>query len=663
MRTRIYILALLSWFAVIPFAKAQSYSGKAYATGNFIFCGKELPKNFSYLVEKKSEKGDWISVAELKAPVNLSECRARLSLLPKVVASVSAFDSETADFIWEKIKKSSATLDSLYAHSGDPRFQYTVGVGWFDDGLKTPGTYQYRISRLSKSGGRTPIGETKVVFPAKPFEAEAIPLRYKINLGNIEISYDMTDIKNTVGLKLYRSIYQKTAFKEIGVKTLFTNEKGKMVAVLNDDDVKTGLTYSYVAVPYDGLGNMGKRAETVNVYFVTKQADVGLITQFTVTPQPEKGGNLLKWDYNQAGFVSSVEVYRSTSYEKDYRRVVSLPSTQKEYFDEENLAPSIAYYYYLVLNNGQGNSMPSTRVPAILQGKRENFIPPQDLSLTRNGNVVKLQFRRVGYDVRGYYVYRANGYSSELHQLPRMIHSTDSLVVYTDTLPLSNRSSVYSYAVASINTSYNISPVSNRVNTVFSGGQLPVPDKLNAMLENDEVRLVWNDVSGLNSALSAYEVYRKTVNNENETEPEKLLETVNFMTNSIKDNTVLPGKKYIYRVRSIGADAGDASSFSLPYSIYMPTSGLLPPGEVSAIASSQKVTLKWTLPLSEDIESVLLYRAAENEKATLLKTLDAKAESYDDASVKKGTIYYYFVVIKYKNGLESKPTDSVSAKV
>lgn len=67
--------------------------------------------------------------------------------------------------------------------------------------------------------------------------------------------------------------------------------------------------------------------------------------------------------------------------------------------------------------------------------------------------------------------------------------------------------------------------------------------------------------------------------------------------------------------------------------------------------------------MSEDIESVLLYRAAENEKATLLKTLDAKVESYDDASVKKGTIYYYFVVIKYKNGLESKPTDSVSAKV
>lgn len=661
--TIIYSFIIFSFLLATNLAKAQSYSVKAYATGNFIFCGKELPKNFSWLIEKKNEKGAWISVAELKAPVNLSECRARLSLMPKAVASVAPLDVETADFIWDKIKRSSASLDSLYSHADDPRFQFAAGVGWFDDNIKTPGTYQYRISRLSKSGSKTLIGESRVVFPAKPFEGEAIPLRYKINLGSIEISYDVTDQKNTAGLKLYRSIYQKTAFKEIGANTLFINEKDQMVAVLNDDDVKTGMTYSYVAVPYDGLGNLGKKAETVNVYFVTKPADIGLITQFTVTPQPEKGGNLLKWDFNQAGFVSSVEIYRSSSYEENYRRVVSLPASQKEYFDEENQAPSIAYFYYIVLNNGQASGMPSARVPSILEGKRENLIPPQDLSLTRNGNVVNLQFRRAGYDVRGYYVYRADGYTSDLHQLPRMIHSADSLIVYADSLPASNRPSVYSYAVASINTSYNISPVSERVNTVYSGGQLPVPDKLNVMLENEATRLVWINVSEFNSTVNGYEIYRKTINNGNVTGHEELLGTVNFMTNSYIDKTVLPGKNYVYRIRSIGTDANDESSFSLPYSISIPSDGLLSPGEVSAIVSSKKVTLRWTLPVTNDIQSVLIYRAVENEKEMLLKTLDAKAESYDDTSAKKGIMYYYFVVIKYKNGLESKPTDAVSAKI
>jgi hypothetical protein len=33
---------------------AQPYTSKAYPTGNYIFCGKELPKKFSYLIEKKT---------------------------------------------------------------------------------------------------------------------------------------------------------------------------------------------------------------------------------------------------------------------------------------------------------------------------------------------------------------------------------------------------------------------------------------------------------------------------------------------------------------------------------------------------------------------------------------------------------------------------------
>ena len=89
----------------------------------------------------------------------------------------------------------------------------------------------------------------------------------------------------------------------------------------------------------------------------------------------------------------------------------------------------------------------------------------------------------------------------------------------------------------------------------------------------------------------------------------------------------------------------------------------LPPGEVSAIASSKVITLKWTLPVAGDIQSVLVYRAPENGKESLLKTLDGKAESFTDDSAEKGKMYYYFIVIKYKNGLESRPADAVSARI
>ena len=651
------------WFALMQIAGAQNFTSKSYSTGNYIFCGRELAKNFSWLIERQDARGKWTSVAEIQAPKNAAECRSRMMSLPAAVASVTEINEGMTDFIWEKIKSPSATLDSLYIHSADARWQYVAGAGWFDDGIKTPGTYKYRISRLSGARSKTETREISVSFPPAPSAAEAIPLRYKVNMGYIEISYELSDMQNTVGLKLQRSPYMKNLFSDVATETMFAQEKGKMVALVRDKDVTSGMIYSYIAVPYDGLGTLGKPSETVNVNFVTKPADIGIITEFTVTPQPERGGNLIKWDYTRTAFVNAIEIYRSTSYNDNYKRVVSLPPDQKEYFDGSDLQPSITYFYYAVLNNGTGSSLPGARVPAILRGNRENVIPPQDLTASRKSNVVTLQFRRAGYDVHGYYVYRADGYTSELHQLSRMLHSTDSLLTYTDTLPVSSRSSVYSYSVASVNTSYNISPMSNRVSVSFSGGLMPVPDRLNAFPEDDAVKLVWSDAAGLNPAITAYEVFRSVAGEGQDAGPGQLLGTVNFMTNSFTDKLVIPGKKYIYRVRCIASDTTDVSSFSMPFSVYVPAAGALPPGEVSAIASTKLITLKWTLPVADDIQSVLVYRAPENGKESLLKTLDGKAERFTDDTAEKGRMYYYFIVIKYKNGLESRPTDAVSARI
>src|SRR5690606_39926130 len=123
------------------------------------------------------------------------------------------------------------------------------------------------------------------------------------------------------------------------------------------------------------------------VNFINKAADIGIVTEFTVTPQPEKGGNLLKWDYDHAAFVNAIEIYRSTSYNDNYKRVVSLPAGQNEYFDGSDLQPSITYYYYAVLNNHTGNSLPSARIPVNIRGNSENINPPQNHTTIRDRNV------------------------------------------------------------------------------------------------------------------------------------------------------------------------------------------------------------------------------------------------------------------------------------
>jgi len=72
---------------------AQPLKSKAYKTGNYIFCGTEIPRHFSYLVEKKGGNAtEWTPVAELRSPKNEAECEAALLRLPGVMASLTTID-------------------------------------------------------------------------------------------------------------------------------------------------------------------------------------------------------------------------------------------------------------------------------------------------------------------------------------------------------------------------------------------------------------------------------------------------------------------------------------------------------------------------------------------------------------------------------------------
>ena len=68
------------------------------------------------------------------------------------------------------------------------------------------------------------------------------------------------------------------------------------------------------------------------------------------------------------------------------------------------------------------------------------------------------------------------------------------------------------------------------------------------------------------------------------------------------------------------------------------------------------------MPVTENLLSALIYRSVENGEPILLKETDIITETFEDTSAAAGTMYYYFIVLKYKNNLTSKPTDAVGAK-
>ena len=654
----LFSLALISC-QVFTFAQSQKLS-RAYSTGNYIFCGSEIPKKFYYLIEKKTND-EWKPVAQLKAPQSETECMAILMQMPAAIEAITPIDKNVISFIWSRIQ-TSEVIDSLFAYSTNPVYQHIAQTGWFDDGIKKPGTYIYRIKKVNKKGTETVLNEVRIDFPSTQPVSKITPVRFKLNEKSISISYSITNQSIISGIKLFRSSYLRNNFSEVPVKLLYTQEKGEMVAVVTDENVSKGLTYSYVAQPYDALGNLGKTTDTLNIHFVSKPSDVGLVTNLQVIPDPDKGGNLLKWEFNYKMNANTIDIYRSTSYDGPYQLITALSPKAKEYFDSREIQPAVAYYYYISINNGIGQSLPSARVPAILEGNKPNMVAPQDLTISRQGNIVTLKFRKLGYDSKSYYVYRADGYVAPLKQLPRMLISTDSLLTYTDTLPQTMNSMVYSYAVASVNSSYNISPQSNRVSTSFSGGRLPVPDKVNAIIDNDNILVVWENTASLHSGVSSYRVFRKTMYKDKVEKTEELIATTSFSNNSYTDQSAIPGRYYLYRVQCIGSDSLDAGDFSMPTGILYKANPLFQPGNIMAIPAENKIILKWTLPVDDDLISSLIYRSTENSEPVLLKETDKTIETFEDNTAKKSVQYFYFIVLKYKYDRSSTPTDAVSAK-
>jgi len=642
---------------------AQNFISKAYKTGNYIFCGNELPKHFSYLIEKKADNStEWISVAELRSPKNEAECESALLRLPRVMASLTAIDESQIKKVGQFIQKATV-IDSLYAYAFDPRYQWVAGCAWFDEGITKPGEYQYRIYKLSKSGEKTLLNETKITFPGSPFKGTLQAANFKLNETNINISYTVSDTVNTAGVKLYRSIFKQNKFYESPANVIFTREKRKIVALVTDASIATGITYSYLAVPYDALGNMGvPTKDTLNIYNLSKLSDIGIIEKFDAEPNVEKRGVDLKWKLKNSLYVTSIDIYRSAVYDGKYFKIASVAAKETGYFDNIKIKPATAYYYYILINTGYGNSLPSARVPVILKGNKQNFFPPQNLAISRKGRIVTLTFQRLGHEIHGYYIYRANGYVAPLVQFPRMLLSKDSILSFNDTLPLTAEPAVYSYAVASENTSYNISPMTERVSLQYSGGMLPVPSKVDVMLLGKSVFVTWKNVSEQNAAVSAYYIFRSLVDENNKSVGSKRIAINSYKENSYTDATVVEGKHYRYSIQCVGIDSTDLGSISAIAGIDIPE--LLPaqPGSVTAYGSDKKIVIHWDVPADNSITGFRIYRAVANQEATLLKQLPADADQFEDTAVTENQVYYYYIRSVNNIGKESKPTDEVSAK-
>jgi fibronectin type 3 domain-containing protein len=563
-----------------------------------------------------------------------------------------------SDFLW-KLQSDIYTTELLFPYSSDPKILAVLGCGWFDDNLKTNGTNQYRISKASPLG-LTFIGEVSQRFPENRYVGTLSTLQFIPGNDAITIYYGLNNTTDTYNLKLYRSRVYENDYREIQTSTSFSRIDGQTVAVVRDNSVTKGIVYSYVAIPYDFLGNMGTPSDTINIYNLTNIASVGFVEQLRAVADKEKNGVSLSWKTATDAYIMGYELYRSKYYDIGYERIALLSAETTTWFDG-NVDPAQAHYYFLVVNNGFGTGAPSARVPVILEGNNLNMLPPQNVAITLNKNIVQLTFNNIESDTRSYQIFRGEGYTGEL-SLIASIESTDSKISFTDTLALSVNPQTYSYAVADVNSSYNISPMSKRVSVQYGGGMLPIPSKVEAQWRGNEVFVVWDDMSQLHVSVIGYHLYRSTVVDDQTGEEAQIIATLPFNVNYYSDTLFIPGKHYRYSVASIDFN-GETSNLSLHAGITIPRQLPLPPGQVTAIASNDRILLRWDNPYDPSAQSIRIYRATLQEQAALLKELPKEQNTFEDQTAKPDVQYFYYVVTVNTRNEESRPDEPVSGRI
>ncbi|MBI3136364.1 MAG: fibronectin type III domain-containing protein [Bacteroidetes bacterium] len=253
-------------------------------------------------------------------------------------------------------------------------------------------------------------------------------------------------------------------------------------------------------------------------------------------------------------------------------------------------------------------------------------------------------------DIRGYRVYRSNSLNEEFIEVSRTFCTSP---VFRDTLDLRNLTPDVYYRISAVDLNYNNSKTCAPVKLLKPDTIAPVPAVFRAYrVDSGGVYLAWNNSS---SADIAENLLLRQGNNVVDT----LLRWTD-KTTSWLDTSGVVGKGYDYRIVTLDQSKNPGISES----VFVNYETGLRPGisKLQAIVNrpEKQVELSWTLPADSEIYSIQLYRAKNDSRFILYKTLrEPSATSFTDKDLSMNNTYRYKIKVVYKNGVSSVVSEAV----
>ncbi len=645
-------------------AVAQFPNVKTGRYGAFVQASREL-RGPRFVVER-SESGtrDWKRVAVSDyAPRSAEELRVRMLSLVAKNPLYSPVSDTMAVVLFQRFSAADFT-DSLYTYGYNPQVLEALGVGYLDTSAVAGRTYEYRLKGLKEAETAPGRGTKPVTMPGRTV-GERIgttprSLRYRADGFTVEVHYWLKKpVPTLAGLRVRRAAYAQTDFADVPAEWGFRKgKKDSLFVFFLDRNVRRKMLYQYSVTPLDFLGNEGQPSDTLTIANLRGGDALPVIAQFRAASAEKQQAIRLSWRLSSTKDLRSVDVWRSNRFEGPFARVATALPGDTVYFDA-NVEPVESYYYQL-RPNGYYDELPaSVKVSGMVKAYRSNLTAPAFLKLRVTPDSLHFDWSRTATDTRGYYLYYSPDPKTPFVQYSGLISATGTSghqAVAVANLPVGFS---YRWAVASLNTSYNVSPMSNEV---YSPLRLPnrVATPLNPVVLPQErgVLVVWDNMIELDRYITGYVVYR-TVDGQKEQEVYRQTGT-DRARNAWADSSVVRGRTYTYRVKAMRNDAVE-SAFSAATSPYFrELAPVLPLRGLGVIPTTEGVRLSWSTPLDQQLDGVQVFRyTAKTTKPRLIATLPGRMTEYVDRDATPGISYFYTLVAVQPDKRESDPTDPV----
>lgn len=329
----------------------------------------------------------------------------------------------------------------------------------------------------------------------------------------------------------------------------------------------------------------------------------------------------IRLEWNGIEQAENYSIYRRASSESGFQKIKTQEGTG---YRDRSIRAAVNYYYKIVpVSKDTGSELKEAQ--AVVKAKAPAQTSIQKITV-KSSTSLKLYWK-ASSGADGYEVYRSVNESGGYKEIARISGRKNCTYVDKEAAP----GKTYYYKIRSVNNGKNAGSYSSPVKgkTIAQTTITSI-----ASLSSDKMQITWKKVKGA----KAYEIYRSS----SAKGKFKKIATLNGSVRKFVDRTVASGKKYYYKIASIGSSGGERITGG-----YSETESFraLKQVKISSVKATADDGLKIKWSKVAGATKYKVYRATSKwgSYQKIATVSGGGALNYTDRKVVLGKTYYYKV--------------------